>query len=512
MSSYPPTMPSMLTNPGACAIRPATIQPNSTRSRVPKSTSGPAPRKTLNDDDRRLMCQIHEDNPGVKQAEIGCELLTVSKVLRHKEKFLSLEEPSASPPKQSKGDRVPDIERTLKSWWVKDRDSGILRTRDEIREKAIKFATILRSQEGIQRANDDQWLDSFERSFNAETKKDKRTARKKSSRRSSEANTSKVATYGQSSAGSSVANTPGGHSPGSPYDEDDYTSFGSSGYRLSNSRSTTSLSSTFTDTTVGSSFSGGPSSPSTPFSFSPETTQGPFAPPQYVRAIAPAYPQRPRSQTFPMVAVDPDTATTATFPHHSTSPPALDASSEPMVTTPATTASTASTSPTTDDARIALETFLNYMEIAAPQGLVDEFEYQTVVKLTERMRQHSLGSIRGISESDTDAGNMECRMGVVLLSLLLLRLFSLLGMGWESEIGVGSRKGWRGFNPPRAFYSAEMDDGDTSFNWGLEKGVDCMEVKSDRLERPRAYMARKGREGRKVVAEEGRLNRAGTNQ
>lgn len=85
-------------------------------------------------------------------------------------------------------------------------------------------------------------------------------------------------------------------------------------------------------------------------------------------------------------------------------------------------------------------------------------------------------------------------------------------MGWESEIGVGSRKGWRGFNPPRAFYSAEMDDGDTSFNWGLEKGVDCMEVKSDRLERPRAYMARKGREGRKVVAEEGRLNRAGTNQ
>lgn len=52
------------------------------------------------------------------------------------------------------------------------------------------------------------------------------------------------------------------------------------------------------------------------------------------------------------------------------------------------------------------------MEIAAPPGLVDEVEYQTVVKLTERMRQHSLGSIRGIAEGGTESGNMECRMSV----------------------------------------------------------------------------------------------------
>ncbi|OBT64903.1 hypothetical protein VE03_06472 [Pseudogymnoascus sp. 23342-1-I1] len=427
MSSYPPTMPSMLTNPGGGPARSVTIPPNSARSRAPRSMSGPAPRKTLSDDDRRLMCQIHEDNPGVKQAEIGSlfgvERSTVSKVLRDKEKFLSLEEPSASPPKRPKGDRVQNIELTLHNWWIKEQGNGSLRTRDEIREKAIKFATILRSQEGLQRANDDQWLDRFVGNHNAETKQENHTARKKQSRRASETNTSKIATYGQISAGSSVANTPGGQEPDSPFDftlplsrpkdDDDYTPFGTGEYRLSNSRSTTSLSSTFTDTTVGSSFSGDQSSPATPFSFSPETTQGPFAPPPFARAIAPSYPQRPRSQTFPMVPVDPDTATTATFPQHSTSPPALDASSEPMATTPSTTASTASsTSPTQDDARIALETFLNYMEIAAPQGLVDELEYQTVVKLTERMRQHSLGSIRGICEGDTDSGNMECRMGV----------------------------------------------------------------------------------------------------
>ncbi|KAL5346616.1 hypothetical protein ACLOAV_008323 [Pseudogymnoascus australis] len=165
-------IPSMLANP---------ISPKSARLKA-RSTSGPAPRKTLNDDDRRRMCQIHEDNPGVKQAEIGSlfgvERSTVSKVLRYKEKFLSLEEPSASPPKQPK---VPDFERTLKNWWCKERDRGCVRNRAEIRKEAIKFATFLGSQEYLQMANDDQWLDSLKE----KTKKNRRTARKKSSRRAS---------------------------------------------------------------------------------------------------------------------------------------------------------------------------------------------------------------------------------------------------------------------------------------------------------------------------------------
>ncbi|KFY32780.1 hypothetical protein V494_07848, partial [Pseudogymnoascus sp. VKM F-4513 (FW-928)] len=59
-----------------------------------------------------------------------------------------------------------------------------------------------------------------------------------------------------------------------------------------------------------------------------------------------------------------------------------------------------STSPTQDDARLALETLISYMESAAPQGLVNEAEYQTVVKLTERMRQHRIGSLSGIAGGD----------------------------------------------------------------------------------------------------------------
>ena len=73
--------PSMLTNPST-TLPPATIAhpplaPVSTvispSSLPPLSTPQVAPsaRRTLTDQDRRRMCQYHEDNPSVKQTEIG---------------------------------------------------------------------------------------------------------------------------------------------------------------------------------------------------------------------------------------------------------------------------------------------------------------------------------------------------------------------------------------------------------------------------------------------------------
>jgi hypothetical protein len=90
--------------------------------------------------------------------------------------------------------------------------------------------------------------------------------------------------------------------------EDSFIDFGNGGYRHSNSQSTTSLSSAFTDT-APSSFSAGPTSPTSPFysphpdsgvsSFFPNTTgrPGQFSPqnPQQ------AFQARPRSQTFPQL-------------------------------------------------------------------------------------------------------------------------------------------------------------------------------------------------------------------
>ncbi|KAH8595813.1 hypothetical protein B0O99DRAFT_144067 [Bisporella sp. PMI_857] len=69
-----PTWPSMLTNPASYSTAPVAI-PASAPPLVKGSSKAhgvtPSPRKTLTDNDRRRMCQYHEDNPSVKQTEIG---------------------------------------------------------------------------------------------------------------------------------------------------------------------------------------------------------------------------------------------------------------------------------------------------------------------------------------------------------------------------------------------------------------------------------------------------------
>ncbi len=74
-----PQWPSMLTSqstyqpplfPSAgVPITPASATPVSASSTNSRTSS--TPRKTLTDSDRRRMCQYHEDNPTVKQTEIG---------------------------------------------------------------------------------------------------------------------------------------------------------------------------------------------------------------------------------------------------------------------------------------------------------------------------------------------------------------------------------------------------------------------------------------------------------
>ena len=97
-----PQWPSQLTNP---SLSPPTSQPLSSSSapvltprpilplstpvdNIPAPLSAPAAptpipipqsgRRTLTDQDRRRMCQYHEENPSVKQTEIGCEFAGLS--------------------------------------------------------------------------------------------------------------------------------------------------------------------------------------------------------------------------------------------------------------------------------------------------------------------------------------------------------------------------------------------------------------------------------------------------
>ncbi len=69
-----PTWPSMLTNPAGRYQAPMAIPHTAPPTKAPKLPAmQPSPRRTLTDQDRRRMCQYHEDNPTVKQTEIGGE-------------------------------------------------------------------------------------------------------------------------------------------------------------------------------------------------------------------------------------------------------------------------------------------------------------------------------------------------------------------------------------------------------------------------------------------------------
>lgn len=82
----------------------------------------------------------------------------------------------------------------------------------------------------------------------------------------------------------------------------------------------------------------------------------------------------------------------------------------PSSTTPITglqspPGSSAPGSPTQDDARRALDTLLNFFQ-QAPNGLVDQNEYMTVLKLTEKLRLQGHGPLPGglhrIAEQDSE--------------------------------------------------------------------------------------------------------------
>jgi hypothetical protein len=77
-----PLWPSMLTNPASYStlVAPSLVKGNAPR--LPSIHATPSPRKTLTDSDRRRMCQYHEENPSVKQTEIG-GIITSSTVGKH---------------------------------------------------------------------------------------------------------------------------------------------------------------------------------------------------------------------------------------------------------------------------------------------------------------------------------------------------------------------------------------------------------------------------------------------
>ncbi|KAL1971124.1 hypothetical protein VTN77DRAFT_75 [Rasamsonia byssochlamydoides] len=395
------------------------------RIHTPAST-GPTPRRTLTDEDRRRMCLYHEENKNAKQTDIGAlfgvERSTVSKVLRQKEKYLNMDDGSRSPIKRSKG-RVPDIEKALANWARNYQRQGYTLTDAMIREKAHFFATTCGSPDGKEKVLSASWLEKFKQKHNLMGSKSRKNSVDATASETESPVRLKTSSSTQTSNNVSPISPTGltTPSPLSPSQNQESAKKELSDgpvdltkdYQHAHSQSTTSLE-------TAPSLSASVTSPTSPL-----VSDSPYTPSS--RSRLPSFSSnasRPRSQTFPLAAVDPSSTTangaadqptpknileqslsTSVFDspleeEPETEPATGDASvikrnrSNPEIKTtsmqppPLPKSSTVSPvttpgSPTQDEARRALELVWNYFQ-NQPSGLAPQ-ECMTIGKLMEKL-------------------------------------------------------------------------------------------------------------------------------
>ncbi|KAH8894834.1 hypothetical protein GQ53DRAFT_63787 [Thozetella sp. PMI_491] len=449
------------------AIPPVVSAPSQLKTKLqPLMTTTSQPRKTLTDDDRRRMCQYAEDHPNAKQTEIGLEFgverSTVSKVLRHRDKYLNPEDRSSSPIKRAKG-KGADIEKALTNWLRNAQKTGVSVSHQLVEEKASIFASTMSSKPMNALA-----LEKFMQKHGISTPG-------KLLRRASETN---IPDHGRGSPALTNSQPASAISPASPMvhpspsplsanrsDEDrgdgglssNFMDFsGENGaYKHSNTQSATSLNSAFTDATT-SSFSSSALSPTTPFNFSPSGDVAGFLDHSRIPPGSSNF-QRPRSQTFPTLDLEymnqgqsstaepstPKYNVSSTAPSSALESPAHElaqphftidgavASASPQLRHSSSNGSIAArsaatpitgsspSSPTQDDARRAADTLLSFIQNST--GFVDQNEYLAVVRLTEKLRIHQtqmvkvqgMGGLSRIPEGDSEMTNASTVDGLI---------------------------------------------------------------------------------------------------
>jgi hypothetical protein len=369
---------------------------------------------------------------------------TVSKVLRQKEKYLYQDDGSRSPIRKNKG-KFPDIERALSNWAIKYEKKGHTLNDGMIREKARFFATTVGSSESHVKVNSSAWLEKFKQKYGLMGAKSRKVSLSTDDveRHSTPMSSSQTPIDG--SPPPSGTTSPPSQLTSTKSEEnmktdspDSYVDFNNPNQPF-HCQSSTSLSSVFTDT-AGSTFSAGPTSPTSPF-FTPDSGCGPspFVPqqPHGIAGSGQTGPSRPRSQTFPVPAgVDsyispassesltpkylPATTLESPVDVHSGSggeqihtrgsnesmntmqPPPLPSTGTPNISistqqnqksayqqhtpiSPASAHTMSPTSPSSDDARRALELLMNFFQ-SQPNGFVEPQEYMTIGKLMEKLR------------------------------------------------------------------------------------------------------------------------------
>ncbi|KND95176.1 hypothetical protein TOPH_00650 [Tolypocladium ophioglossoides CBS 100239] len=456
-SSGPPPTP---VPPSSAAPPPATSAKGTRSSQTvesSKQSSQPekTPRKTLSAEQKRAMCQYHDENPGTRQADIGAkfgvERSTVSKVLRHRDQYLKREQDAEFAYKRAKVGKHPDFDRTLSNYIRRQQQRGFDVKDEEIMEQAKLFAHASGNQEGLLSTLTSSWLQKF--------KQKHRLGSGRLMRRASETNIPDSARMSTALPALNKGTTSSGISPTSPTqplsplsgsrsDEDlhketldfEFT------YRAHGSQSNTSLASDARDNGA-SSFS--TTSPAASFNFSPDPNVGAFAVDQamHMHAVDPPpdfHHREKRSNTFPSINVNlvnhessaTEVVTAPMTPRHPppvtsasssavqspttelrvapfaintslTSPPPLRrTSSSSSITgrsssTPVTGSAVSGTpvdsspvSPTQEEARQAANTLLSYIQRMSQNGQFDHGEYIAVVQLTKKLQLHQHQSSR----------------------------------------------------------------------------------------------------------------------
>jgi hypothetical protein len=123
-------------------------------------------KKRLTVGDRKLVCQRHLESPTQKQEqlarEFGVERSTVSKILKEKEKWLSMPEdsPTQATAARSRPPRWPDLEQQLGEWMFDAEQQGATITDSMIRQKALEIAQILYGDIGGFKGSQG-WIEKF---------------------------------------------------------------------------------------------------------------------------------------------------------------------------------------------------------------------------------------------------------------------------------------------------------------------------------------------------------------
>lgn len=119
--------------------------------------------------DRKAICVFHQENPNARQEDIaaryGVERSTISKILKHKTKWMNVPEDDDMRVAKHRPSKFPEVEEELVNWLVQMKQQNTLLTDALIRNKAKETARNLQIPEERFKASSG-WVENFKHRHN----------------------------------------------------------------------------------------------------------------------------------------------------------------------------------------------------------------------------------------------------------------------------------------------------------------------------------------------------------